>query len=230
MAGNGGGPARGRGGTPASRRSPASGSGTGAPRIVARNSPAVYRRRRLAVLVLAVLVLALLAGTGFWVASLFGPDRPAAAVPEPGPGTAPPAQPAPGASTGPASACPESQVVLRASTDQQAYGPGSNPLLIMEVANEGDFPCELNVGTDAMEFVVTSGEDRIFSSKDCEVDPGELLLTIEPGKSERAQFTWQRNRSAPGCTPVEANPQPGTYVLVTKLDERTSNKAVFELR
>jgi hypothetical protein len=128
------------------------------------------------------------------------------------------------------SACDESKVVLRASTDQQAYDPGSNPLLIMEVANEGDAACEVNVGTDAMEFIITSGEDRIFSSKDCEADPQELRLSIGAGKSERAQFTWQRNRSAPGCTAVEANPQPGTYVLVTKLDERTSNKAVFELR
>ncbi|MFD1213863.1 hypothetical protein ACFQ36_17645, partial [Arthrobacter sp. GCM10027362] len=144
-----------------------------------------------------------------------------------GAAAAAPATPSPSAL---AAACEESKVVLRASTDQPAYDPGSNPLLVMEVANEGKFPCELNVGTNAMEFVVTSGTDRIFSSKDCEVDPTELLLTIQPGRSERAQFTWQRNRSAPGCTLVEANTQPGTYVLVTRLEDRTSNKAVFELR
>jgi hypothetical protein len=164
------------------------------------------------------------------VAGIFGPDRQAAGQ-EPGSGQASAVQATPSGSTQAAeSTCDQSKVVLRASTDQQAYDSGSNPLLVMEVANEGDFPCELNVGTNAMEFMITSGADRIFSSKDCEADPSELLLTIDPGKSERAQFTWQRNRSAPGCTLVEANPQPGTYVLVAKLDERTSNKAVFELR
>lgn len=180
--------------------------------------------------VLAVLVLGLLAGLGFWVAGLFGGAGQAGAAPDGAAGhTA--AQVSPSIPAGSAEPdCEQSKVVLRASTDQPAYDSGSSPLLIMEVANEGDFPCEVNVGTDAMEFVITSGEDRIFSSKDCEADPSKLLLTIQPGKSERAQFTWQRNRSAPGCTLVEANPQPGTYVLVTKLDERTSNKAVFELR
>jgi hypothetical protein len=182
------------------------------------------------VLVLAVLVLVLLTGLGYWVAGLFGGAGKAEAGPGGAAGQAA-AQVSPSVSARPAEPdCEQSKVVLRASTDQPAYDSGSNPLLIMEVANEGDFPCELNVGTDAMEFVITSGEDRIFSSKDCEADPSELLLTIQPGKSERAQFTWQRNRSAPGCTPVEANPQPGTYVLVTKLDERTSKKAIFELR
>lgn len=181
-------------------------------------------------LVLAVLAVALLTGTGYWAARMFGGDRQAAADPGAAAGPALSAEAAPSVPAGAGSDCEESKVVVRASTDQQAYDSGSNPLLIMEVANEGDFPCELNVGTNAMEFVITSGEDRIFSSRDCEADPSELLLTIEPGKSERAQFTWQRNRSAPGCTLVEANPQPGTYVLVTKLEERTSNKAVFELR
>lgn len=181
-------------------------------------------------LVLAVLALVLLTGLGYWVAGLFGGTGQAAAEPDAGAGQAV-AQVSPSTSAQPAEPdCDQSKVVLRASTDQHAYDSGSNPVLIMEVANEGDFPCELNVGTNAMDFVITSGEDRIFSSKDCEADPSELLLTIQPGKSERAQFTWQRNRSAPGCTPVEANPQPGTYVLVTKLEERTSNKAVFELR
>lgn len=226
MAGNGGGTAS--GGKPSSRRPPAGGAGPAAARRVP--SPAVYRRRRIAVLVLAVLVLVLLTGVGYWVAGLFGGTGRAAAEPDDSAGQAT-AQVSPSASAQAAEpACGDSEVVLRASTDQPAYDSGSNPTLIMEVANEGDFPCELNVGTDAMDFVITSGEDRIFSSRDCEADPSALMMTIQPGKSERAQFTWQRNRTAPGCTLVEANPQPGTYVLVTKLDERTSNKAVFELR
>src|SRR3954468_4998468 len=142
MAGNGGGAARGRGSTPSSRR-PSASRGP---------SPVVYRRRRIAVLVLAVLVLMLLAGLGYWVAGLFGGAGQAAAEPDGGAGQAA-APVSPSTSARPAGPdCEQSKVVLRASTDQPAYDSGSNPLLIMEVANEGDFPCELNVGTNAMEF------------------------------------------------------------------------------
>lgn len=194
---------------------------------VRRPSPAVYRRRRLTVLALAVLVVAAMVATGFWVASLFRPGQEASAeVPGPAVPSSLAASPAASATAG----CGESDVVVRAETDAAAYGSGENPTLILEVANEGESPCEVNVGTDAMEFLVTSGDDRIFSSKDCQVDAEPMLMTINPGKSEQARFTWERNRTAPGCTSVEANPQPGTYVLVTKLDKKSSKKAVFELR
>lgn len=206
------------------------GSGTSGGRgqgsSVRRPSPAVYRRRRLVALVLAVLVVAAIAAAGFWVAGLVGSGREEASAEVAG--AAAPSSPAasPAATTG----CEDSDVVVRAETDAPAYGSGENPTLILEVANEGKSPCEVNVGTDAMEFLVTSGDDRIFSSTDCQVDAEPLMMTLEPGKSEKARFTWERNRTAPGCTSVEANPQPGTYVLITKLDKKSSKKTVFELR
>jgi hypothetical protein len=180
------------------------------------------------VLALAVLLLAALVAAGWWVAGLLGRGEPEAAAeaPESAASSPPSASPA---SPGPAG-CEDQDIVVRAKTDAPAYGSGENPTLILEVANEGKGPCEVNVGTDAMEFLVTSGEDRIFSSKDCQVDPEPLMMTLEPGKAEQARFVWERNRTAPGCTAVEANPQPGTYVLVTKLDKKTSDKTVFELR
>ncbi|TJY70120.1 hypothetical protein E4J89_08055 [Arthrobacter sp. CAU 1506] len=200
------------------------GHGQGSP--VRRPSPAVYRRRRLVALSLVVLVLASIVAAGFWIASLLGPAPEDASTDVAGP--AAPSSPAasPAASAG----CEDSDVVVRAETDAAAYGSGENPTLILEVANKGKSPCEVNVGTDAMEFVVTSGDDRIFSSADCQVDPEPLMMTLEPGKKEQARFTWERNRTAPGCTSVEAKPQPGTYVLTTKLDKKSSKKTVFELR
>ena len=179
------------------------------------------------VLVLAVLVVAGIVAAGVWVASLVGAGREEA--PAEVAGAAAPSSP--GSGQPPAtSGCEDSDVVVRAATDAPAYGSGENPTLILEVANKGKSPCEVNVGTDAMEFLVTSGDDRIFSSTDCQVDAEPLMMTLEPGKREQARFTWERNRTAPGCTSVEANPQPGAYVLVTKLDKKSSKKTVFELR
>ncbi|EMY33247.1 hypothetical protein D477_015988 [Arthrobacter crystallopoietes BAB-32] len=217
MAGNGTGAARGGASKPVppNRRKP---------------SPAVYRRRRLAVLLLALVLVGLLVFAVLWIASLFGPgQQPVAEEPAelPVASSSPSLSPQPLASS---ASCDESDITVSAATDAPAYVAGENPTLILEVENTGKSDCEVDVGTEAMEFVVTSGDDRIFSSKDCAVDTSELMRTIEAGGSERAQFTWERQRSAPGCTAVNANPQPGTYVLVTKLGQHTSKKVIFELQ
>jgi hypothetical protein len=215
MAGDGGGAGRNGGSRaiPATRRRP---------------SPAVYRRRRLAVLVLALVLAGLLGLAGWWIAGLFGKDKSAAGEPVQLPVVT--SSPAASAEPEKAASCGDSDIEVAAATDSPAYAAGENPTLILTVENSGKSVCEVDVGTEAMEFVVTSGEDRIFSSKDCAVDTGELIRTLEPGGSERAQFTWERVRSAPGCTEVNANPQPGTYVLQTRLDGRESEKVVFELQ
>jgi hypothetical protein len=68
-------------------------------------------------------------------------------------------------------------------------------MLTLKVTNGGTMPCEVNIGTSQMEFVVTSGADRIFSSKDCQAKSEDLVKTIAPGASETANFPWSRNRT-----------------------------------
>lgn len=232
-------------------------------------SPAVYRRRRLAVTILALLVLAVLAVAGTTLAGAFGsgagaadgapppgttstpadrpasstgpvPSGPASSAPVP-PRTTPPApsDPFPGATTagpsaspsppGPAGGCDPARVVVTAETDQQAYGPDENPVLSLVVRNEGPEACTVNVGTSQMEFVLTSAEERVFSSTDCQHDSQDLERTIEPGGEERAMFEWSRNRTVPGCSRVDEDPVAGTYALTTRLGARSSTPVVFTL-
>jgi hypothetical protein len=82
-----------------------------------------------------------------------------------------------------------------------------------------------------MEFLITSGSDRIFSSQDCQADNTDLMKTIAPGTSETANFPWQRNRTVQGCEPIEAKPGAGgaSYVFTARLANKTSPKAVFQL-
>jgi hypothetical protein len=122
-------------------------------------------------------------------------------------------------------------VTVSASTDKPAYGPGENPMLSLKVTNGGTFPCEVNIGTSQMEFLVTSGSDRIFSSKDCQASSEDLVKVIAPGASETANFPWNRNRSAEGCKAVTAAPGGGGayYIFTAKLGSRASPKAVFQL-
>ena len=146
----------------------------------------------------------------------------------PGP-SAPSATPTPSPSATPS--CNQNLVTVSASTDKAAYGPEENPVLTLKVTNGGTMPCEVNIGTSQMEFLVTSGPDRIFSSRDCQATSEDLVKIIAPGASETANFPWSRNRTVEGCQPVEAKPGGGGayYIFTAKLGSKASPKAVFQL-
>jgi hypothetical protein len=227
MAGNG---THGRGGRP------------GVPRR--RPSPAVYRRRRLVAGILALLILAGLIAGGIAVANLLG-SLGASGQPQTAEGSAepqpsesqsaadePPGSASPGPSASSASGekvCDPSKVRVSAETNAHSYPAGRNPVLTMIVTNVGTEPCQLNVGTTQMEFIITSGPERVFSSKDCQVEPQDLMRTIEPGTTEQANFIWERNRTVPGCHPVESAVGAGTYQFQAQLGAIAGGPAEFEL-
>ncbi|MFF2346780.1 hypothetical protein [Pseudarthrobacter sp. NPDC058119] len=208
---------------------------------VRKPSAAVYRRRRLVVGGALLLVIVLVAG-GFALAGAFrggsqqasstqpsAADSASAAAPSASAPASPSATPTPTAAATPT--CNQNLVTVTAATDKPAYGPGENPLLTLKVTNGGTVPCEVNIGTSQMEFLVTSGADRIFSSKDCQASSEDLVKVIAPGASETANFPWGRNRSADGCKAVAAAPGGGGayYIFTAKLGSRASPKAVFQL-
>ncbi|MGO4804518.1 hypothetical protein AB4089_05265 [Arthrobacter sp. 2MCAF15] len=140
----------------------------------------------------------------------------------------PSASPTPSSGDG----CEQNLVTVTAATDKQAYAAGEKPMLSLKVTNNNKVPCEINIGTSQMEYMITSGSDRIFSSKDCQAESTDLMKTIAPGKSETANFPWQRNRTVQGCESIDAKPGAGGayYVFTARLANKTSAKgAVFQL-
>ena len=202
----------------------------------------MYRRRRLFLGAALLVVIALVVG-GFSLAGAFSGSSEKASATDPAAGATssadPSSQASPSSSSAPAPtptpsptpACNQNLVTVSASTDKAAYGPEENPMLTLKVTNGGTMPCEVNIGTSQMEFLVTSGADRIFSSKDCQAKSEDLVKTIAPGASETANFPWPRNRSVEGCQPVEAKPGGGGayYIFTAKLGSKASPKAVFQL-
>lgn len=194
----------------------------------------VYRRRRLAALIAGLLVIVLLVWAGIAIASSLRPKEadgnPAqAAAPSDAPtateSTLPVVEPSNGTAV-----CSEGDVSVAATTAQATHGPSQNPVLVMTIKNIGKSECIVNVGTSQQEFTVMSGSDRIFSTADCLADPSDIEITMKPGSSERARFTWDRVRSAPGCKIVNAKPRPGWYGFTATLGNITSQKTGFELK
>ncbi|MEN3345829.1 MAG: hypothetical protein V7635_2405 [Arthrobacter sp.] len=196
----------------------------------------VYRRRRLFVGAVLLLVLAIVLGGFVAVSTALNAGgkavtdaggQAAESQPADGGAAAAPATPTPTATGG----CQENLVTVTAATDKAAYAPGEDPLLTLKVTNGNKVPCQVNLGTSQMEFLVTSGSDRIFSSQDCQAESADLVRTLAPGQSETANFPWQRNRTVQGCTPIQATPGAGGayYVFTARLANKTSPKAVFQL-
>jgi hypothetical protein len=196
----------------------------------------VYRRRRLFVGAALLLVIAIAFGGFAAVSSIVNTGQSSSGggaapsgtetAPAPGPETTPSPSATP---TG--NGCEQNLLTVTAATDKTAYADGENPLLTIKVTNGNKVPCQVNIGTSQMEFLITSGSDRIFSSTDCQTDATDLIKTIAPGKSETANFPWQRNRTVQGCAPIEAKPGAGGayYVFTARLANKTSPKAVFQL-
>lgn len=182
-----------------------------------RHSPAVYRRRRL-VLVIALLVIA----AGVWLL-IAQPWRGAAAqAPAPSPASPTPAAtasadptPTPDASTAPpaeasteaspeatatAKPCVARDVSVQAVTDQESYDAGQNPQLSITLTNNSATDCTLNVGTSAQSFTITSGSDVWWRSTDCQTEPSDMVVLLAAGQtvSSATPLTWDRTRSSVG--------------------------------
>jgi hypothetical protein len=205
----------------------------------------VYRRRRQVVGVLALLVLAGLVTGGIALANFLGslgasdagtpPAAPISSTASPaangaGAADSPPATVAPAPAATPSGVCNEAGIKVSGSVDRTSYAAGEDPRLSLRVTNTGQVPCDINVGTSQMQFKVTSGEDLVFNSRDCQADSTNLVKNLKPGASETANFTWKRNRSAAGCAKVTADPGAGTYVFVAILGKWSSGKVVFQLQ
>ena len=200
-----------------------------------KSASPVYRRRRLFVGAALLLVIAIAFGSFAAVSSVLtgGQSSSGGGAPsgqETGPAAGPETTASPSA-TPTGNGCEQNLVTVTATTDKATYAAGEKPLLTLKVTNGNKVPCKVNIGTSQMEFLITSGSDRIFSSTDCQTDSTDLVKTLAPGQSETANFPWQRNRTVQGCAPVESKPGAGGayYVFTARLANKSSTKAVFQL-
>ncbi|PPG05272.1 hypothetical protein C5E06_02690 [Pseudoclavibacter sp. RFBI5] len=209
-----------------------------------RPSKAVYRRRRLALLLVCVLVI----GALIWgIASLFGagsgepgeasasgaPTASSAATASSDGGGAAEATPTPTPTpTGPAE-CAAPELVVSAMLDATSYAPDAQPQLSLSIANTGGEACVMNVGTAVQVYTISSGADVIWVSSHCQTDPADEIVTIGAGQSVTAPpITWVRERSSLdtcGTDRADAVAGGAYYQLVVSVNGIASQPATFVL-
>ena len=96
-----------------------------------------------------------------------------------------------------ATACDPADIQLIAITDKNGYDAGETPLISMSITNTGSTACTINAGTDAQEYLILSGTEQYWSSRDCQADAAPTETTLQPGVPQSTNpFPWDRTRSA----------------------------------
>ncbi len=196
-----------------------------------RHSAAVYRRRRLVLLVAMILVVAII-GVAVWLlvarpwaqATEAGPAPTSTATapptplstPSPSPtqtqaGEAPTDGPSIEQSPGPV-ACEARDVEVAAVTDADSYQPGVLPNLSISLTNRGAADCTIDVGSTTQVFTVSSGADVWWRSTDCQANPSSMIATLAAGATvtSKVPVVWDRTRSSVETCAQENRPRaPG---------------------
>lgn len=196
--------------------------------------PGVYWRRR-GLTLLGVVLLVFLAsrscgsdgtpraGVSQSPAPSFTPSATKTAAP---PKRTPSKSPTPTA-TGP---CKKADLVLNARADADTYPAGRRPVLVIGIRNGGATPCTYDVGQANREILVTSGNDRVWSSDDCTQEGGAQVVTLPPNaKPMEFSVTWSRQRSRPDCAGERREAAVGTYRVVGRFGDQTSAHDSFTL-
>lgn len=186
------------------------------------DSSVYWRRRVFVVVVFLVLLFSLV----FLVRSVFFSAKPTVSggvvvVPSVSPSVSVSAQ---------LSRCVGSSLRLEALADQVSYPVGVSPVLTLSLTNVGGSDCLVNVGTSQQEFLIFSGSDRIWSSRDCQIDPVDNDLTIGVGETKRANVTWNLLRSDVGCVSGLPVAVSGTYIFTVSLGDLVSEQTRFVLQ
>lgn len=178
----------------------------------ARQSPEVYRRRRLVVFGGMLLVI-LLIGWGIWALATQLGERDDGKTPQPGDSQQPqnPDDPENPDATGTdpqVGSCTESNIVVAPLTDATTYSAGEMPRMQIELTNTGLSDCTMNVGTSTQVFTVTSGQDVWWRSTDCQVEPSDMVVTLKAGETvtNAEPVVWNRTRSSPNTCQSENRP------------------------
>lgn len=179
-----------------------------------RQSAAVYRRRRLVLLIGMILAVAVIGVSAWlliarpWANGASGPaptSTPAlSSTPSSTPSTTPtegtesPAPTPSGEATPAIVACAAKDIEVTAVTDADTYPAGVTPKLSISLTNKGATDCTIDVGSTTQVFTISSGSDVWWRSTDCQENPSSMIATLAAGTTvtSKEPVIWDRTRSS----------------------------------
>lgn len=170
----------------------------------------MFRRRRLVVGLLALVVVAAVAfGAVRGVPLLLDRFGPLSAEP-----SAEPTEEATGpdeeALANPVE-CVPGAVSLDLGLAATEVDAGSQVEVPITVTNTGQVPCLLDMGHAALQMQVTSGDDTVWTTAQCPAGNAERPILLPADGAEETTITWSGRRSAADCPDDTRDARAGTY-------------------
>ena len=184
--------------------------------------PRVYWARRIGLLAVVLIVVAVVA------VSCSGGSSPAR------PSGSPTASPTPSATTTrpvakTVAACTNADLSITVSTDATTYAAGVLPHLTVAIRNVGSGTCRFADTAATRAWSIFSGPDQVWSNDGCSTSAPVIVRTLAPSGVVRHGLVWDRHRSGPRCTTSDATADPGTYRLYVTVRGERSAAAIFHL-
>jgi hypothetical protein len=191
-----------------------------------RLSPQIYRRRRIVAIAAIVLVgwaiIALVSAIVGAIGSAFSGPNPSAAP-----------------TNVDGQQCASGDIMATAvvgredGTEVESFATAEQPYIWFTIKNVGTVTCTFNAGPAVQFFTIRSGNDLIYTSKQC-LRKGleDVYISLEPGQSEfRQPSVWERVRSSStGCNAKTEIPvTPGAYNLTVEVNGVLSDGNQFLL-
>lgn len=133
----------------------------------------------------------------------------------------------------PDAACAAGVVELKAVTDKTTYAAGENPMISLTVTNTGATACTINAGTTQQEYLITSGSELYWNSKDCQSGAVDASVILQPNiPQSTTPIAWDRSRSSTSTCEADRPKVPGggaSYHLNINLGDLKSNDVQFSL-
>ncbi|MBE6474957.1 MAG: hypothetical protein E7Z95_05225 [Actinomyces succiniciruminis] len=88
-------------------------------------------------------------------------------------------------------------------TSPDTVSTGAGLKLNLTVNNTGSEACLIDVGSQSLGAVITSGEQTIWTSTACPANPASRRLLVAAGTAASATITWDGNVASSECTPAD---------------------------
>ena len=214
---------------------------------VGSQPPSVYWRRRLVLLgsigllvILLTITVKIATSKGTDATGAGGGPRTTPALTPPGTSesqlhsSSPPTHPQTGTSasntsSAAAAPCDPNNLGVAAVSTDSTYHVGDQPVLELQVTNNGPGPCVQDLADKQVELKVYNGESRVWGSHDCQVQPGTNPRTLAVDTPVRVAITWSGLSSQPNCAGTRQRVGAGTYTLYALLAGKTGKATQFTI-